>query len=226
MYSILEEDPHMPDMTHLLLDITHRCNLSCSFCIKDTKNSDFEMTQEDLNAVCDHCANLPLSFVRISGGEPLMHPYLRTIVRAILTRLGRPIDMNTNGLLLSQYKDIIPDIEMISITTYPGVNDKVIAEYRDLPNVNIIDRIYWYDLNQDPDWDYQRASRAFDQCVFRQINITGQKVYGCCMGETIARVYGVQGISVELKLGWEEEYQRLDIIPGCQHCCMALREGY
>lgn len=88
----------------LMLEPTHRCNLSCSGCGRIREYHDTlaqEMTlSECLQAVED--AQTPV--VTITGGEPLLYPPIRELVEEVLQR-GKHIYFCTNGQLLEESLD-------------------------------------------------------------------------------------------------------------------------
>jgi hypothetical protein len=59
-----------------------RCNLSCAYCNEYDKVSDPVPTEEVLRRI-DKLATLGTGIITISGGEPLLHPGLDVIIRAI-----------------------------------------------------------------------------------------------------------------------------------------------
>ncbi len=86
----------------LMLEPTHRCNLTCSGCgrIREYhKTLHEEMTLEDcLHSVEE--AKTPV--VTITGGEPLLYGEISSLVEALLAR-KKHIYFCTNGLLLEEF---------------------------------------------------------------------------------------------------------------------------
>jgi hopanoid biosynthesis associated radical SAM protein HpnH len=87
-----------------MLEPTLRCNLACAGCgrireLKDSPNHSLSAT-ECLSAVAE--AGAPM--VSVTGGEPLLHPDIVTIVDQILAG-GRGVTLCTNGLLLEDSLD-------------------------------------------------------------------------------------------------------------------------
>jgi hopanoid biosynthesis associated radical SAM protein HpnH len=83
----------------LMLEPTHRCNLSCAGCgrIREYHDTlDREMTLEDCLRAVDE-SGPPV--VTITGGEPLLYSRVPELVKAVLAR-GKHIYFCTNGLLL------------------------------------------------------------------------------------------------------------------------------
>jgi MoaA/NifB/PqqE/SkfB family radical SAM enzyme len=74
------------------------CNLSCAYCNEYDKASEPVPIEEMLRRI-DHLARLGTSIITISGGEPLTHPELDTII-ARIRHHGRLAGMITNGYLL------------------------------------------------------------------------------------------------------------------------------
>src|ERR1019366_10775107 len=86
-----------PIMAHIIP--TRRCNLSCTYC---NEYDDFSkpVPTETVIARINHLADLGTVIVTLSGGEPLLHPDLDEIIRA-MRRRGLIAGMITNGYLLT-----------------------------------------------------------------------------------------------------------------------------
>jgi MoaA/NifB/PqqE/SkfB family radical SAM enzyme len=86
-----------PVLAHLIP--IRRCNLSCTYC---NEFDDFSkpVPTEVMLARVDRLAALGITIVTISGGEPLLHPELETIIRRIRSH-GILAGMITNGYLLT-----------------------------------------------------------------------------------------------------------------------------
>jgi len=87
-----------PILAHLVP--TRRCNLSCTYCNEYDRVSDPVAIEEMLRRV-DQLANLGTTMVHLSGGEPLLHPQVETIIRRIRSQ-GMIAGLLTNGLLLNR----------------------------------------------------------------------------------------------------------------------------
>jgi len=88
---------HHPILAHIIP--TRRCNLSCAYCNEYDKVSNPVPTAEMLRRV-DLLAALGIGIITFSGGEPLLHPDLDEILRAI-RRHGIIATLITNGYLLT-----------------------------------------------------------------------------------------------------------------------------
>src|SRR5207247_1801915 len=90
-------DPNHPILVHLIP--MRRCNLSCAYCNEYDKVSQPVPLEVMLRRV-DKLAELGTAAITISGGEPLMHPDLTSIIARIHER-GMIVTLITNGYFLS-----------------------------------------------------------------------------------------------------------------------------
>jgi MoaA/NifB/PqqE/SkfB family radical SAM enzyme len=88
---------HHPILAHIIP--MRRCNLSCAYCNEYDKVSDPVPTAEMLHRI-KLLAGMGTGIITISGGEPLLHPGLDEIIRAIRRR-GAIATIITNGYLLT-----------------------------------------------------------------------------------------------------------------------------
>jgi MoaA/NifB/PqqE/SkfB family radical SAM enzyme len=86
-----------PIMAHIIP--TRRCNLSCAYCNEyDTVSK--PVSTETMVERINRLADLGTGVITLSGGEPLLHPELDDIIRA-MRRRGVIAGMITNGYLLT-----------------------------------------------------------------------------------------------------------------------------
>lgn len=87
---------HHPIDVHLIP--IRRCNLSCAYC---NEYDDFSkpVPVAELQKRVHRLADLGTTIITISGGEPLLHPDLDEVIRAIRSR-GMIAGLITNGYLL------------------------------------------------------------------------------------------------------------------------------
>jgi MoaA/NifB/PqqE/SkfB family radical SAM enzyme len=86
-----------PIMAHIIP--TRRCNLSCTYCNEYDDFSKPVPTETIIHRI-NRLADLGTVIVTLSGGEPLLHPDLDDIIRA-MRRRGLIAGMITNGYLLT-----------------------------------------------------------------------------------------------------------------------------
>jgi MoaA/NifB/PqqE/SkfB family radical SAM enzyme len=86
-----------PVLAHLV--VTRRCNLACAYCNEFDQTSQ-PVPLEALERRVDRLDELGTSGIIISGGEPLLHPSLETIV-ARIRKHGMLAGLISNGYLLT-----------------------------------------------------------------------------------------------------------------------------
>jgi hopanoid biosynthesis associated radical SAM protein HpnH len=88
----------------LMLELTHRCNLSCAGCgrIREYRNTSGQMLSVEECLASAEEADAPV--VAVSGGEPLLHPAVKEIVTGLIEQ-KRFVYLCTNGLLMRQSLD-------------------------------------------------------------------------------------------------------------------------
>ena len=122
-----------------LLEVTQRCNLNCNVCFASSggnvEDPSFDKIKEWLKVLVE--AGRP--FIHISGGEPTVRNDLPEIIRMI-KEMGFPyIQLNTNGLRLSQepeYVKILKEAGLSSVfMQFDGTKDDI---YRKLRGRNLL----------------------------------------------------------------------------------------
>ncbi|MCX7605500.1 MAG: radical SAM protein [Bryobacteraceae bacterium] len=89
--------PHHPVLVQIVP--VRRCNLACAYC-NEFDHSSAPVPTPVLLRRLDRLIELGASIITFSGGEPLLHPELDTLVRHV-RRAGRMATIITNGYLLS-----------------------------------------------------------------------------------------------------------------------------
>lgn len=84
----------------LFIDITDRCNLNCKHCLTKNLNLGNELELESILDIAKECAEGGVFYVKLGGGEPLLHPHIHTIVAAF-TRNNIAVSLSTNGLCIN-----------------------------------------------------------------------------------------------------------------------------
>ena len=99
------KDGFSREITYLRLSVTDRCNLRCRYCMPAEgvclrPHADF-LSEEEMVMAVSAAAELGVTKVRITGGEPLVKKNILSIAERIAAVPGiRDLSMTTNGLLL------------------------------------------------------------------------------------------------------------------------------
>ena len=109
----------MQKFKKIYIEITNRCNLSCSFCHRSDRVKAF-MRPEDFRAILGriegHTDYLALHVL----GEPLLHPELDEIL-ALCQEQGLKVNLTTNATLLPQRQRLLlasPALRQINISLH------------------------------------------------------------------------------------------------------------
>ncbi len=101
-------DPCNRPISYLRISVTDRCNLRCEYCMPEegvpSVGHGAILTYEEIETVVRAAAELQISKVRLTGGEPLVRLGVVDLVRMLSGIPGiDDLAMTTNGTLLSRY---------------------------------------------------------------------------------------------------------------------------
>ena len=118
----------------LTLLLTYSCNLKCPFCgqndIRRHKNfnGSMQLSLEQVEKILNDASAAGIKNINLWGGEPLLHPDIFKIIKAVKKRYMRCF-MVTNGVLLEKYAQEIIDSRLdflqISVDAPGDEHDKV-----------------------------------------------------------------------------------------------------
>jgi len=83
----------------MLVRITHKCRMNCPHCMVEASPSGEHMTMETFRKIIDFIDSNTLSFMLVSGGEPMDHPRALEFLSVATERLSRVV-MLSNGMFL------------------------------------------------------------------------------------------------------------------------------
>jgi cyclic pyranopterin phosphate synthase len=92
------------DIHYLRISLTDKCNMRCVYCMSEDmvfQPNEQLMTTAEIRRLVHLFARLGVNKIRLTGGEPTVHPELLTIVRDIRAAGITRISMTTNGLRLT-----------------------------------------------------------------------------------------------------------------------------
>jgi len=101
-------DSFQRPINYLRISVTDRCNLRCVYCMPAEgvplmSHGDI-LTYEEIHTIVQAAAELGISKVRLTGGEPLVRSGLGELIQMLKQIDGiDDISMTTNGTLLSRY---------------------------------------------------------------------------------------------------------------------------
>ncbi len=131
-------------LTYLRVSLIDRCNLRCLYCMPHGLLDPFKeeelLTMDEVARIVELFAELGISKVRLTGGEPLLRKGVPALVARLKSIPGiHEVVMTTNGILLAPFaaklKQAGLDRLNISLDTLDRENFKRIAVIDKLPEV-------------------------------------------------------------------------------------------
>jgi len=101
----------VPQFDVIHLEVSGRCQLNCPYCYFQ---SGTELAVSEWQALVKELAPLTKQFT-LGGGEPLLYDSLGDIIET-MHRLGLPVSLTTNGLLLSAKRDLVSALDAVSVS--------------------------------------------------------------------------------------------------------------
>ena len=97
--------------------VTGKCNFNCKHCFMAADNAPMmgEFSWEECVAFLDECESCGIQSVTLTGGEPMLHPRFRDIVREIYRRGMYLTELNTNGSFLTA--DFLDELKRLDMDT-------------------------------------------------------------------------------------------------------------
>ncbi|CAG0987281.1 GTP 3',8-cyclase [Anaerolineales bacterium] len=137
-------DPFGRAVNYLRISLTDRCNLRCVYCMPG-EGVQWQPRADQLSAaeivrVVEAAAEGGVSRVRLTGGEPLVHPHIIEIVRGIASIKGiEEVSLTTNAMLLESLAQPLADAGLkrvnISLDSLDAAKFKRITRGGDLTRV-------------------------------------------------------------------------------------------
>ena len=136
-------------MKALEIMVTNECNWKCDYCLVDIHNKDYNINMKDILESIDN----GIDSITLSGGEPGLISRIDLI--KIITKCkihNIKIDMNTNGLFLEKYQDLIESSNIFGKILYHCVenleNHKKIKKYN-IKNIEEIKYVIVLDIKEN-----------------------------------------------------------------------------
>ncbi len=100
-------DPFGRAITYFRISLTDRCNLRCVYCMPkegvQLQSRTEQLSVEEIVRVVETAARGGVRRVRLTGGEPLIHPHVVEIVRRIASIPNiEDVSLTTNAMLLER----------------------------------------------------------------------------------------------------------------------------
>ena len=111
----------------IYIEITNQCNLTCSFCIKNTREKQL-MTKETFLKILEKIKPYTKYIYLHILGEPCIHPNINEFIK--IANKDFYVNITTNGYLIENLENQLPIRQLnISIHSYHPKYKKTIKEY-------------------------------------------------------------------------------------------------
>jgi GTP 3',8-cyclase len=106
------------------LNVVHHCNLACRACSHRAPEASpyFASPDRVFRDLSNLARNYHCSYVRLVGGEPLLHPAVLEVAEAVVrSGIADHVRIHTNGTLLSRVSNRFwAAVDQVHVSTYPG----------------------------------------------------------------------------------------------------------
>lgn len=125
---------HRQDTCCVLLEVTERCNLKCSFCFADSGKTAPDPSFGMIKWWLKHLVEMGRPFIHLSGGEPTVRDDLPEII-AMAKEMGFPyIQLNTNGMRLAEDLEYVKTLKEAGLSSvfmqFDGTKDEIYRKLR------------------------------------------------------------------------------------------------
>lgn len=137
-------DAYNRPISYLRISVTDRCNLRCIYCMPEQgvvwRPHDEVLRYEEIETIVRAAAELGISKIRLTGGEPLVRHGIVNLVSKIARIPGiDDLAMTTNGILLARYAQALADAGLhrvnVSLDTLDPQRFRRITRLGDLSDV-------------------------------------------------------------------------------------------
>ncbi|MCT4640849.1 MAG: GTP 3',8-cyclase MoaA [Bacteriovoracaceae bacterium] len=110
------QDRYGRKFTKLRLNLLDACNMRCLYCMPENQtfsNLENSLSVDEIKSITQSLSLSGIEEIRITGGEPLLHPKFKQIVNELSKLSLKKLGLTTNAILLDKY---IPFLKESNIT--------------------------------------------------------------------------------------------------------------
>ena len=132
-------------ITYLRISLTDRCNLRCVYCMPKEgvqwQARAYQLSVDEIVRVVETAAQGGVKRVRLTGGEPLVHPHVVEIVRRIASiRSIEEVSLTTNAMLLERLAGPLADAGLTRVNISLDTLDR--DKFKRITRGGEIDRVW------------------------------------------------------------------------------------
>jgi len=136
-FYIKKDFKRKPSLTSVFINLTTRCNQKCPHCyIASEKNKKIDFPANKIINIIDELYENNGKSITLSGGEPLLHPDIKKIIKYASSKLN--IRLLTNGTLIDRdYANFLSDNNVSVQISIDGSNEKIHDSIRGKGSFNL-----------------------------------------------------------------------------------------
>ena len=105
--------------TKLRLNLLDACNMRCLYCMPENQSFtslDKTLSAAEIYSITSNLVSAGIKEIRITGGEPLLHPEFKQIVKALSELELEKLSLTTNAVKLDQYLSFLKQIGRLEVS--------------------------------------------------------------------------------------------------------------
>jgi uncharacterized radical SAM superfamily Fe-S cluster-containing enzyme len=128
---------HLQKTCCVLVEVTQRCNLNCTYCFAKSGGDSIDPSLEELSASFKQLVKDGRTFIQLSGGEPTLRDDLPEIVSAAKRAGCENIQLNSNGIRLGEDRNYTKALAQAGLSfvfmQFDGTDDAIYEKLRGRP---------------------------------------------------------------------------------------------
>ena len=113
----------------LRISITSECNMKCVYCHNEGNQKSSKLTVDQICKIVEVAEEYGLTSVRLTGGEPLVHPEIIDICQILTMKYGLKVGINTNGILIDKLFSLINAGTLARVVVGIDYYDHIISKH-------------------------------------------------------------------------------------------------
>lgn len=193
------------------ISITSACNMKCVYCHNEGQSSFAQLSLNDIDLLLANSYDLEVTSVRLTGGEPLIHPDIIDICKLIKHKYHLQVGINTNlikfDIILELLKNHLIDKLVVGMDYYDGkvsknspvgISSKIIRQnlssIKNMPISIAVDMVYTNNKNDIDKMMKYCLNNGFEIKVLEDIGNLSEEYHKEFMlfVKSLAQKYGIE----------------------------------
>ncbi len=134
-------DKYQREINYLRLSLNESCNFKCSYCVDEKITSTNQLSLDQVEAYVDSAIKQGINKIRLTGGEPLIHPQFMEIVNSLNKYEAiKSLHLTTNAYLLDKYLAELVDTKLETLNI--SIDSLKRERFYDISKVDGLNRVF------------------------------------------------------------------------------------